>query len=84
MSFSVAMPTNQRVSAGSISDADLVDVADEIVVDRADARAAVRREDHEAFAAQQLQRFAHRIGGGAESLGEIGDHEAFIGLQPAR
>ena len=31
-------------------DADLVDVADEILVDRPDARAAVEREDDEAFA----------------------------------
>ena len=37
----------------------------------------------EALAAQHLQRFAHRIGRGAKSLGEIGDNQPFIGRKPA-
>ena len=45
--------------------ADLVDVADEILVDRPHARAAVRGEDDEAFAAEELQRLANGVRGGA-------------------
>ena len=65
-------------------DADLVDIADEILVDRPDARAAVGREDDEALAAQQLQRLAHRVGRGAVTLGEVGDHEPLVGCEPPR
>ena len=62
--------------------ADLVDVADEILVDRPDARAAIAVKDDEAFAAQQLQRLANRVGRGAVALGEIGDDQPLIGLEP--
>ena len=44
---------------------DLVDVADEILVDRPHAGAAIGLDQHEAFAAQLLQRLAYRIGRGA-------------------
>ena len=41
---------------------DLVDIADKILIDRPDARAAVGSEDDEPLAPQQLQRLAHRVG----------------------
>ena len=73
-------PAGQR---GLDQHADLVDVAHEILVDRPDARAAVGREDDEALAAEQLQRLADRIGGGAMPLGEVGDDQTFVGPEAA-
>ena len=63
--------------------ADLGDVADEVLVDGPHARAAVRRDDDEAFAAQNLQRLAHRVGGGAVAAREVGDDQPLVGLEPA-
>ena len=56
--------------------ADLVDVANEIPVDRPHARAAIAGEDHEAFAAQELQHLANRRRRAAVTLGEVGDDKA--------
>ena len=62
---------------------DLVDVADEVLVDRPDAGAAIGRHHHEALAAQLLQRLAHRVGRGLEALGELVDLEPLVGGEPA-
>ena len=64
--------------------ADLVDVANEISVDRPHARAAIAGEDDEAFAAQELQHLPNRRRRTAVTLGEVGDDEALIGLEPPR
>ncbi|MNL50294.1 hypothetical protein D3C87_1732980 [compost metagenome] len=62
--------------------ADLVDVANKVVVDRSDPGAAIGREHHEALATQHLQRFAHRIGRCAQPFGKVGDNEPFVWFQP--
>src|SRR5690606_26683486 len=64
-------------------DADLVDVANEILVDGADAGPTIGGDDDEAFAAQELQRFAHRVGGRAVALRELGGDKALVGLEAA-
>jgi hypothetical protein len=60
------MPTNQRV------------VPHELLVDRTDAGAAVRRHDDEAFAAQLLQSFPDGVGGRAHAACKLGHLEALV------
>ena len=69
---------------GLDQNADLVDVADEILVDRPDARPAVGGEDDEALAPEQLQRLADRIGGRAMALREFGTTRRSFALSRPR
>src|SRR3712207_6755696 len=62
--------------------ADLVDVANKIPIDRPDARAAISSEDDEAFTAQELQHLPNWRRRTTVALGEIGNDEALIGLKP--
>ena len=62
---------------------DLVDVADEVIVDRPHAGAAIAAEEHEAFAAQLLQRLAHRVGAGAVAAAELADLQSRAGGEPS-
>ena len=64
-------------------DADLGNVADEILVDRPDPRSAIEGEDDEAFTPQKLKRLANGVRRGAVTPGKVGCDEALIGLQPA-
>ena len=57
----------------------LVDVADKILIYGPDARAAVREENDKALSTQKLQGLAHRVGRGAVTPGEVGDHKPFVG-----
>ena len=52
--------------------ADLVDVADEVLVDRPHPRAAVQGEGDEAFPPEELERLANRVRGGAVTAREVG------------
>ena len=63
-------------------DSDLVDIPDKILVYRSDARPSVSDEGDKALAAQQLQSFAHGVGRGTVTPGEIGDHKPFVGGEP--
>jgi hypothetical protein len=62
------MPTNQRV------------VPHELLVDRTDAGTAVRCHDDEAFAAELLESFSHRIGGSSHAACEFGHLETLVRL----
>ena len=68
---------------GLDQNADLVDVAHEILIDGPDARTPVGGEDDEALAPEQLQRLADRICGRAMPLGEFGYDQTFVGLEAA-
>jgi hypothetical protein len=64
-------------------DADLGNVADEILVDRPDPRSAIESEDDEAFTPEELKRLANGVRRGAVTAGKFSCDEALIGLQPA-
>ena len=64
-------------------DADLVDVADEVLVDRPHARAAVGTKMTKPSPRKQLQGLAHGVGRGAVTPGEVGDDQPFVGCEPA-
>ena len=83
MSSCVAMLDEPAGQRGLDQNADLVDVAHEILVDRPHARTAVGGEDDEALAPEQLQRLADRICGRAMPLGEVGDDQTFVRLKAA-
>ena len=74
------MPTNQRVSAGSISTSISQMSRTNSSSIGPDAGAAVRRHEDEAFAAQLLQSLPHRIGGRAHAACELGHLQALVRL----
>jgi len=63
--------------------ADLIDVADEILVDRPDPRTAVLRKSDEALAPEKLERLANRVCRGAVTSCKICSDQSLARLQPS-
>ena len=68
---------------GLDQNADLVDIAHEILIDRPHTPPTVGGEDDEALSPEQLQRLADWICGRPMPLGEVGDDQTFVGLEAA-
>src|SRR5437899_2894110 len=64
-------------------DTDLIDIPDKVLIYGSHTRPAVGAKDDKAFSAQQLQGLAHRVGRGAMTPGEFGDHKPFVGGEPS-